>query len=36
MLSGKLKVRSTAHVEVTKKTTTNNNFKIYNNLINNI
>ena len=27
MLSGKLKVGSTAHVEVTKKTTANNIFK---------
>ena len=34
MPSGKLKVASTAHVEVTKKTTTNNIFKIYNNLTN--
>ena len=34
MPSGKLKVRSTAHVEVTKKTTNNNIFKIYNNLTN--
>ena len=34
MPSGKLKVGSTAHVEVTKKTTTNNIFKIYNNLTN--
>ena len=35
--SGKLKIGSTAHVEVNKKTTTNNIFlKIYNNLTNNI
>ena len=37
MPSGKLKIGSTAHVEVTKKTTANNIFKkIYNNLNNNI
>ena len=37
MPSGKLKIGSTAHVEVTKKTTTNNIFeKICNNLTNNI
>ena len=37
MPSGKLKIGSTAHVEGTKKTTTNNIFKkIYNNLTNNI
>ena len=37
MPSGKLKIGSTAHLEVTKKTAANNIFKkIYNNLTNNI